>query len=68
MYAASAVSGGGYVRVAALGCPVLIAKDTGTSRFVVNGDFTPLFGGPEFDAYDNERLFLQTIEWLVRER
>jgi hypothetical protein len=68
VYAASAVSGSGYVPVALLGCPVAIARDTGTSRFVVNGDSTPIFGGMEFDSYDHERLFLQTIEWLVRER
>jgi hypothetical protein len=68
VYATTTLRGDGFVPLATLGCPVLIAKDTGTSRFVVSGDATPLYGGMEFEMYDNKRLFLQTMEWLVRER
>jgi hypothetical protein len=68
VYATTTLRGDGYVPLATLGCPVLLAKDTGTSRFVVSGDATPLYGGMEFDMFGNQRLFLQTMEWLVRER
>ena len=66
VYAATTLSGEGYVPIATLGCPVLLAKDTGANRFVVSGDATPIYGNELLD-HDNERLFHQTLEWLVRE-
>jgi hypothetical protein len=67
VYAATALSGDGYEPIAALGCPIILAKDTGTNRFVVSGDATPIYG-QELPDFDNARLLQQMVEWLVRER